>query len=256
MRITIRTHTPFANEDRKETPQEKSERARQQMREIHANPEIVRARLERLRLYDHDPRIKKLRAANMRRLNADPEFAKAKSDAARKRMQELNAKRYGEKDKDSMSILLVGHRGVLGSMILSRNNEACLPWGGRLEVESMLPSNRTASAILCAGTKGYAENEGNRASFRADVDGNIRLAKHLLRQGTFVVFVSTDGVEWGAHTAYARNRLLVEMALIMQPNVAIVRPGKFDANNVGPLADLCIDVALRKREGLHYWRAQ
>ena len=109
------------------------------------------------------------------------------------------------------------------------------------------------SAYLCAGTKGYAENEGNRESFRADVDGNISLAKMLLRAGSFVVFISTDGVEWGAHTAYARNRLLVELALVMQPNVAIVRPAKFSKETVGPLADLCVRIGSKKIDGVHYW---
>lgn len=146
--------------------------------------------------------------------------------------------------------LVVGATGTLGYRLMQRNGYEAYPT--RLENEGYAFGYETA--YLCAGTKGYAECEGNREAFRADVDGNIRLAKHLLRQGTFVVFVSTDGVEWGAHTAYARNRLLVEMALVMQPNVAIVRPSKFDKQTVGPLADLCIAVGEGRKEGLHYWR--
>jgi len=108
-------------------------------------------------------------------------------------------------------------------------------------------------AYLCAGTKGFRENEGNEAAFKADVDGNIRIASYLLRRGTFVVFVSAEGVQWAGHTAYCRNRLLVEMALIMQPNVAIVRPGRFAGGNVAALAKLCVDVGLNRSEGLHRW---
>lgn len=147
--------------------------------------------------------------------------------------------------------LIVGHTGTLGAAILERTRPLGHPYLRRLEDE---PKTEAKLAYLCAGTKGHAECEGNAAAFRADVDGNIRLAKHLLRQGAFVVFVSTDAVEKMAG-AYARNRMYVELALIMQSNVAIVRPGKFDANTVGPLADLCINVGENRKEGLHYWRA-
>ena len=159
--------------------------------------------------------------------------------------------------------LIVGATGVLGSAIVPRivyRNWGChYPSHTDLDLAKW-DEHRAAflsqftRAYLCAGTKGHAECEGNAEAFRADVDGNIRLAKHLLRQGAFVVFVSTDAVEKMAG-AYARNRMYVELALIMQPNVAIVRPGKFDASNVGPLADLCIDVGENRKEGLHYWRA-
>ena len=117
-------------------------------------------------------------------------------------------------------------------------------------------------AYLCAGTKGFAENEGNREAFRADVDGNIRLARFLLDiMESAVVFVSSDGVEWGGHTAYARHRLLVEMALIMRPRVAVVRAAKFTGDSVRSLAATCagighdLVVGRTGAEGLHYWPA-
>ena len=108
-------------------------------------------------------------------------------------------------------------------------------------------------AFLCAGTKGFAENEGNRESFRSDVDGNIRIARHLLKQGTFVVFVSTDAVEWALHTAYARNRFMVELAIGGLPNVGIFRPAKFTAETVAEVARACADVGLKRKEGLTRW---
>ena len=146
-----------------------------------------------------------------------------------------------------MTVLITGHRGVLGSELMKRYPMAT---GGDRNCEVW---HSMSLAYLCGGTKGWAENEGRRDIFRYDVDGNIRLARNLLKQGAFVVFISTDGVEWGANLAYGRNRLLVEMALIMQPNTAIVRPSKFDASSVASLADLCVDVGKNKREGLHYW---
>lgn len=150
---------------------------------------------------------------------------------------------------------VTGYKGTLGSRILE-NWSNTRPWTARLEdrfYETSWAFSPRDILFLCAGTRGYAQCEGNQKAFRADVDGNIALAKFALRRGAFVVFVSTDGVEWGAHTAYARNRLLVEMALIMQPNVAIVRPGKFAADTVQTLAELCVKVGAERREGLHYW---
>ena len=108
-------------------------------------------------------------------------------------------------------------------------------------------------AFLCAGTKGFAECEGNRAVFRSDVDGNIRLARYLLKQGTFVVFVSTDAVEWALHTAYARNRFMVELAIGNEPNVAIFRPAKFTQETVAEVARVCAEVGLKRKEGLTRW---
>lgn len=108
-------------------------------------------------------------------------------------------------------------------------------------------------AFLCAGTKGTEACEGNTKAFRSDVDGNIRLARWLTKHGTFVVFVSTDAVMWALHTAYARNRFMVEIAIGHLQNVAIFRPGRFDASNVAEVAKACAKVGLERIEGLTRW---
>lgn len=146
--------------------------------------------------------------------------------------------------------LIVGATGLLGKALME-----LLPdrhaYTRRLEQEPYAPGYECA--FLCAGTKGFAENEGNREAFRADVDGNIRLARHLLRQGTFVVFVSTDAVEWALHTAYARNRFMVELAIGDLPTVAIFRPAKFGPENVAEVAKACARVGIERIEGLTRW---
>lgn len=154
-----------------------------------------------------------------------------------------------------MRVLVVGD-GVLGSALVqkipgakgtSRKGEIHFD----LRDESIsLPECDVA--YLTAGTKGYRECEGDTEIFRADVDGNIRLAKHLHKSGVFVVFISTDGVEWGAHTSYARNRLLVEM-FIHSIDGAIVRPAKFDASNVDGLCELLTEIGAKRKGGVHYW---
>ena len=155
-----------------------------------------------------------------------------------------------------MTILVTGATGLLGDA-LSRHLEAeghyALPYPYRLEAQNVAYPMGRELAFLCAGTKGFAECEGNRAAFRADVDGNIALARHLLRCGTFVVFVSTDAVEVAAGAAYARNRLLVELAIGDHDNCAIFRPGRFDAGNVGEAAKALAAVGLERRGGLHRW---
>ena len=158
-----------------------------------------------------------------------------------------------------MTSLVIGGNGVLGSAIVRLENAQfstrrhgpgvyyCLDLD-----PAVLPTCDVS--YLCAGTKGYKECEGNAEAFRPDVDGNIKLIRHLFKAGSFIVFISSEGVEWGAATAYARNRLLVESALWMMPRTAIVRPGKFDAENVEDLARRCIEIGNTRVEGIHYWR--
>lgn len=158
--------------------------------------------------------------------------------------------------------LIIGRDGLLGSALMGRLLGNGIGTTRRMsspgphydllwENADALP--RADVAYLCAGTKGYRECEGNRDAFHADVDGNLRAIKMLLARGTFVVFVSTDAVCWGAHTAYARNRLIVETAITLQPRVAIMRPAKFDQRTAGDLADHCLLVGGQELEGVHYW---
>ena len=151
---------------------------------------------------------------------------------------------------------IFGSDGLLGRALLRRLPYALGMTRQHYDLATSDPKTipDCSLAYLCAGTKGFKECEGNTEVFRADVDGNIRLAKHLLRMRAFVVFISTEGVEWGSNLSYAKNRMLVEMALVMQDNVAIVRPGKFHDANVNDLADFCAQIGELKLEGVHYWR--
>lgn len=160
-----------------------------------------------------------------------------------------------------MITLVVGATGILGAALM-KDERLGARWGTTrkaihgyvtydLDSEAPPQSPRPDLAFLCAGTKGYAECEGNRKAFRSDVDGNIRLARYLVAQGTFVVFVSSDAVEWALHTAYARNRFMVELAVGALPGTAIFRPARFDAKTVPAFA--CAQVGLDQREGLTRW---
>jgi dTDP-4-dehydrorhamnose reductase len=148
---------------------------------------------------------------------------------------------------------VTGGSGVLGRELVRKLGPGTYaPSRNAFNLEAVQDLPKIETAYLCAGTKGFAECEGNREAFRADVDGNIRLIGDLMKDGAFVVFISTDAVE-KVNAAYARNRLLVEQTLWLRPNCAVVRPGKFNEQTVGPLADLCILVGKQRREGVHYW---
>jgi hypothetical protein len=160
-----------------------------------------------------------------------------------------------------MKTLIIGAQGLLGAALMKdgrlgerigtsrRGTEGYIPFS--LECGALLPA--CDLAFLCAGTKGFAQCEGNRAAFLADVDGNIAVARFLMSVGAFVVFVSSDAVEVLGHTAYGRNREMVEAALVMQPLAGIFRPGKFDSASVHECALACADVGLYRRQGITRW---
>ena len=160
-----------------------------------------------------------------------------------------------------MHAIITGSTGQLGRAlqlhleIIGSGIWAPTRWLFPLENGDLSKVPQADVAFLCAGTRFFQACEGSVSVFRADVDGNIRLARHLLKQGTFVVFVSSDAVENMAHTAYGRNRLLVELALVMQPNVGIFRPSKFTPETVGDCARALAEVGLKRIEGLTRWSA-
>lgn len=173
-----------------------------------------------------------------------------------------------------MTSLIVGSDGCLGSALMDivpaatgttrRHHDPSDARGRRLFFLDLLTWSSTrypdtpvpTHAYLCAGTNGLRECEGNVGAFRQDVDGNIRLAKWLIGKGAFVLFVSSNSVEWGLGNAYARNRLLVEMALSMSSRAAIVRAEKFSRAGAVVLARFCRDIAERGADGVHHWSDQ
>ena len=142
-------------------------------------------------------------------------------------------------------ILITGIRGTLGSELHALYPDAISADQQKVEI-----------AYLCGGKKGFHECEGNEAVFRRDVDDNIALIKALLKDGAFVVFISTEAVERIGHgAAYSRNRLLVEQFIWTQESCAIIRPSRFDKTNAHKLAAFCQQIGEGKLDGIHHWRA-
>lgn len=107
---------------------------------------------------------------------------------------------------------------------------------------------------ICAGVNGAKNCEGNQDAHRINVDGTIRLAKHYVGQGAFVVWISSTTVEW-SNSAYARQKAMTETVLLTMPRVAIVRAGRVLHSNVDELCSTMIRAAKQRSEGVTLWGA-
>lgn len=105
---------------------------------------------------------------------------------------------------------------------------------------------------ICAGVNGAKNCEGNQEAHRTNVDGTIKLAKHYVGHGAFVVWVSSTTVEW-ANTSYARQKAMTETVLFNVPNVGIVRAGRVLHSNVDDLCNVLMKVGRDGIEGLTLW---
>lgn len=109
-------------------------------------------------------------------------------------------------------------------------------------------------AFLCAGIKGFKECERDPMSWRVNVDGILSAGKQLMRANAFVVYVSTDAVEW-SDSAYARQKAHAEIGLQAFGDPAIVRCQRFDDATAPRAATAMIEIAINRRAGVHHWSA-
>lgn len=106
---------------------------------------------------------------------------------------------------------------------------------------------------LVAATPGFAACEGNAESWVVNVDAQIAIARRF-KATAFIVYVSSDSVEWGGVTAYARQKAQVE-AYIQAIDGAIVRPSRVVPAMAPDFAKLMVDVGLRRQQGVTRWKA-
>lgn len=110
------------------------------------------------------------------------------------------------------------------------------------------------TAFLCAGIKGFKECERDPMAWRVNVDGMLAVGRRLMKRDTFVVYVSTDAVEWSSN-AYARQRAMVELGLQSIGEPAIMRCERFDERTARQLAQAMIAVGETQQAGVHHWKA-
>lgn len=165
--------------------------------------------------------------------------------------------------------LVVGGDGLIGKAVLARLCAAGLPavattrraipddkWAW-LRLDLTEPASELPAAdvaYLCAGIKGFRECEGVAETWRVNVDGMVAVGKQLLRQGAFVVYVSTDAVDWSP-SSYARQRAQVEAVLQGCGDPAIVRCGRVTSETAPGLAAVLIEIGTQRRAGVHRWNA-
>jgi dTDP-4-dehydrorhamnose reductase len=159
--------------------------------------------------------------------------------------------------------LIIGIDGMVGSALFAEASKRKLEQTGttrrhnsegfflNLEHPSIEGLKNIDCAYICAGIVGYKNCEGNPNAYRVNVDGTIALAKKLLQQGTFIVFMSSDAVECMLTTSYGLQKAMVEMFLQGTGSAAIIRSGRIERHMLPDLCELLLDIGKNKAAGIY-----
>ena len=90
-----------------------------------------------------------------------------------------------------------------------------------------------------------------RGTWRVNADAPVALARYY--RSAFVVFVSSDAVEFCGKTEYGRQKAYVESILLAWDHVAVVRPTRISREVAPKVADYMLGVAMNRRPGLYRW---
>lgn len=113
-----------------------------------------------------------------------------------------------------------------------------------------IPELPEASCVyLIAGMPGFPVCEGNPTSWHVNVDAQVALARRY--RNSFVVFVSSDCVEW-AHSAYAAQKRYVENYIDAIAG-GKVRPKRVAPERAEELARVIVDVGVMRKAGVTRW---
>ena len=152
-----------------------------------------------------------------------------------------------------MTELIIGSDGFIGGRLSEIIPEAETTTIKTLNLLSPGVIPQADVVYFCASVTGFKECEGNHIAYRTNVDGTLTVIRQLLKQGSFVVWLSSCASEW-SHSAYGLQKSLVEIAIQMIPNTAIIRAGgKVTSNNVTDLCWLMTEVGRNKKEGITLW---
>jgi len=171
-----------------------------------------------------------------------------------------------------MNILVVGGDGLIGKavsdyivkteeelgvIVTTTRRKTSVPCSTIAYLDLLKPEDFSIErkfhfAFLCAGINGFEACEGNRLSWRANVDGIIDIAMRLIEDQAFVVYPSTQAVEW-SNSSYARQRAQVEAVLLATREAAIVRIGRVNAQNSWSCGRALMQTALMRKPGVYYW---
>lgn len=109
------------------------------------------------------------------------------------------------------------------------------------------------AVYLIAAMPKFQDCEGNPTAWLVNVDAQIAIARTArAKSGAFIVFISSDCVEWCGSTAMARQKAQVE-SFIQTIDGAIIRPTRVAPALVGDLAREIVRVGLDRKPGLVRW---
>ena len=167
--------------------------------------------------------------------------------------------------------LLIGGDGLVGTALRAEFIARGLDWSASsrrekfsttpewpqrlfLELTEPLPDSLPFANVvyLSAACPKFADCEGNALSWVVNVDAPIALARHYAALGTFVVFISSDAVEWCGMTAYGRQKTMVE-AFMHTIDAAIMRPSRILPANVSHFASEVVELGLSRKAGVTRW---
>lgn len=106
---------------------------------------------------------------------------------------------------------------------------------------------------LVAAVTTFKDCEGNPDAWRVNVDAPIEISMKAIASGAFVVFVSSDAVEWCGASAYARTKAAAEVAIRTLRHSAIFRPARILPARINEVCELMISIGRERKEGVYRW---
>jgi dTDP-4-dehydrorhamnose reductase len=163
--------------------------------------------------------------------------------------------------------LIIGGDGILGTALRGCLDKAGVdaivttrrlvtpPWprSMHLDLSKPIPDLPPADVVyIVAAVPQIIVCERDPKTWTINADAPVAIAKQYAWRGEFVVFVSSDAVQYAEGFAYARQKAHAE-AFMNTINAAIIRPGRFTHETVDGLARLILDVGMYCRAGVHQW---
>lgn len=167
-----------------------------------------------------------------------------------------------------MRHLIVGGHGLLGTALRRLCEEACgldyayterRPVGADsrrifYDLASGNPHELPPADVVylvAAVTSTIRCEDDPRGTWQVNVDAPLALARRYAPDG-FIVFISSDAVEFCGRMEYGRQKAHVEAALALHERCSVVRPARFTADNVDRLARFIVSPQVM-HAGLHRW---
>jgi dTDP-4-dehydrorhamnose reductase len=110
-----------------------------------------------------------------------------------------------------------------------------------------------AAVYIVAAVPKFADCERDPLTWLINADAPITLAR-LFRK-SFVVFISSDVVEYAGNTAYARQKAHAEVYMQAIGNAAVVRPARIAPEHARRFASFLVAIATTRHAGLVRWKA-